>query len=175
MQRYTTHVSRVMAFCLLALLLIPFSALAAKPSLKAPTKAVVGESFMVTVQQAPPDLTWNYDTGKLRLIGQSPGEAVFEPVAEGRARLSASSAQTGWFSGDKTVQISPATGSKPPGKPGSKPEGEGGASSMDKGKAQAIQQLLEKYKGELQKAGLEDRFTRQGSGAETSKVRKWQA
>ena len=57
MQRYTTHVSRVMAFCLLALVLIPFSALAAKPSLKAPTKAVVGESFMVTVQQAPPDLT----------------------------------------------------------------------------------------------------------------------
>jgi hypothetical protein len=103
MQRHTAHVSRVMAFGLLALLLIPLSGLAAKPILEAPATVVMQKSFTVTVQQAPPDLTCKYDTSKLKLIGQGPDQALFEPVATGDASLSASSAQTGWTSGDITV------------------------------------------------------------------------
>ena len=168
MRHHPTHLFRIIVSCLFAFLLSPV-AVAAAPTLEAPATAVVKEPFMVTVDQAPQDLRWDYDTGRLRLIKESPGRAVFEPVAPGPARFSASSAQTGWSSGDQTVQISPATTKRPPGKSGAPPGT--GADPGDDGKSQKVGQLLDKYKASLLAAGLEGKFGRKDADTEKLKVK----
>ena len=167
--RHATPTCSVIIFCLLAIVLIPLSAVFASPVLQAPARAVVAEPFTVTVQPAPPDLSWKYDTSKLQLVKQSQGEAIFEPLDSGSAFLSAASAQTGWSSGDRLVQISPAHGSLPKGKSETSSPGKPDPIA-ESPKTQKIKQLLDTYKKTLAQAGLEDNFTRKDPDAEKRKV-----
>jgi tetratricopeptide (TPR) repeat protein len=153
-----------------AILFSDFSVAEAKPSLRAPAKVTVNEPFKVTVQPAPRDLFWKYDSSKLRLVEQGPGRAVFEALDVGVASIEATSAQTGWSSGTRTIQVLPASGSRQPKKPGT--PGETAADPIaESPKMQKIKNLLDNYKKTLAQAGLEGQFTRKDSGAEKQKVK----
>jgi tetratricopeptide (TPR) repeat protein len=154
----------------LAFVLADFSAVEAKPTLKAPARVTINTPFWVIIQQAPKDLTWNYDSSQLKIVEQRPGRVLFAALSEGPVSLEASSPQTGWSSGIRTVQVLPATGAKKTGKTGT--AGETAADPIaESPKMQKVKTLLDKYKATLGQAGLEGQFTRKDSGAEKQKVK----
>ena len=169
MKRRVAHLSVLTALGLTIFLLFPLSHLAAAPTLKAPQKALVQQRFTVTVQPAPPDLQWSYDTSRLKLIQEGPGWAVFEALDAGSADLAASSEQTGWSSGKQTVNISPAVGTRARGKTGG-PSESAPEPLADSPKMQKIRKLLDKYRQTLTEAGLESKFCRKDSQTEKVKV-----